>query len=169
MPKKNDLPAISHLYKKMHVSHACQPITSCDPITQHVAKLQIEKEQDQQRAMFKPMLTLREVMVADPGASKKTLMRRAKEAVKSAEVADRLEHSQSLPHQGELHRLMEGDAATLWLETVQNLPPEALKFALNAAQATLPHNANLAILRRNEGLSSITASCVGRDRRLHMS
>ena len=36
LPKKNgglDLPAISHLYKKMHVSHACQLITSCDPIT----------------------------------------------------------------------------------------------------------------------------------------
>ena len=71
------------------------------------------------------MLTVREVMVADPGASNKTVMRRAKEAVKSAEVAERLEHSRSLPRQGELHRLIEGDAATLWSETVQKLPPEA--------------------------------------------
>ena len=111
------------------MSHACQLITSWDPVTQHVAKLQIEKEQNQQRAKFKPMLTVQEVMVADPGASKKTLMRRAKEAVKSAEIGERLEHSQSLPHQGEQHRLMERDAATLWSETVQKLPPEALKFA----------------------------------------
>ena len=70
--------------------------------------------------------------------------------MKSAEIGERLEHSRSLPHQGELHRLMERDAATLWSETVQKLPPEALKFALNAAQNTLPHNANLAIWRRSE-------------------
>ena len=171
LPKKNgslDLPAISHLYKKMHVSHACQLITSRNPITQHVAKLQIEKEQDQQRAKFKPMLTVREVMVADPGASKKTVMRRAKEAVKSAEVAERLEHSQSLHHQGELHRLIEGDAATLWSETVQKLPPEALKFASNAAQDTLPHNANLAIWRRSEGLSSNCKLCGERQTLVHV-
>ena len=77
----------------MHVSHACQLITSQDPLTQHVARLQIEKKQDQQRSKFKRMLTVREVMVADHGASKKTLMRRAKEAVKSAEVTEHLEHS----------------------------------------------------------------------------
>ena len=112
-----------------------------------MAKLQIEKEQNQQRAKFKPMPIVQEVMVADPGASKKTLMRRAKEAVKSAEIGECLEHSRSLPRQGELHRLMERDAATLWSETVQKLPPEAIKFALNAAQDTLPHNANLAIWR----------------------
>ena len=95
------------------MSHACQLITSMDPVTQHVAKLQIEKGQNQQRAKFKPMLTVQEVMVADPVASKKTLMRRAKKAVKSAEIGERLEHSRSLPRQGELHWLMERDAATL--------------------------------------------------------
>ena len=68
------------------MSHACQLITSMDPVTQHVAKLQIEKEQNQQRAKFKPMLTVQEVMVADPVASKKTLMRRA---VKSAKIRER--------------------------------------------------------------------------------
>ena len=79
LPKKNGCLDLPHLYKKMHVNHACQLITSCDPITQHVAKLQIEKEQELQRAKFKPMLTVQEVMVADPGASKKTVMRRAKD------------------------------------------------------------------------------------------
>ena len=51
------LPAISWLYKKMHVSHAYQLITWQDSFTQHVARLQIEQEQDQQRAKF--MLTVR--------------------------------------------------------------------------------------------------------------
>ena len=135
-----------------------------DPVTQHVAKLQIEKEQNQQRAKFKPMLTVQEVMVA----SKKTLMRRTKKAVKLAEIGECLEHSQSLPHQGELHRLMERDAATLWSETMQKLPPEALKFALNTAQDTLPHNANLAIWRRSEGLSSHCKLCGERQTLAHI-
>ena len=106
LPKTNEglnLPAFSQLHRKMHVSHACQLITTRDPVTQHVAKLQIEKKQNQQRAKFKPMLTVQEEMVADPGASKKSLMRRAKNAVQSAEIGERLEHFRSLPHQGELH------------------------------------------------------------------
>ena len=55
LPKTNGgliLPAISQLYKKMHVSHAYQLITLQDPLTQHVARLQIEQEHDQQRAKF---------------------------------------------------------------------------------------------------------------------
>ena len=94
-------------------------------------------------------------------------MRRAKEAVKSAEVAECLEHFGSLIHQGDLHRLMERYAATLWSETVQKLPPEALKFALNAFQDTLPHNANLAIWRRSEGLSSHCKLCGERQTLAH--
>ena len=35
------------LYQKIHVSHACQLLTSQDPITQHIAKLRIQKEENQ--------------------------------------------------------------------------------------------------------------------------
>ena len=37
----------------------------------------------------------------------------------------------SLPHQGEVHRLVDVDAATLWSETVQKLPPQGIRFAQN--------------------------------------
>ena len=43
---------------------------------------------------------------------------------------------------------------------MQQLPPNCLKFALNAAQDTLPHNANLAVWRK-EGLSSQCKLCCG--------
>ena len=46
-------------------------------------------------------------------------MRTTKEAVRSADVAQRLKHSQNLPNQGELDQLMKRDAATLWPETMQ--------------------------------------------------
>ena len=69
-------------------SHACQLLTSQDPITQHVAKLRIQKEENQQRQKFKPMLVAREVMVADPGASRKALTGQVKKAVKAVETAE---------------------------------------------------------------------------------
>ena len=79
-------------------------------------------------------------MVADPGTSRKALMSQAKKAVKATETAERLEHARGLSSQGELHHLVEEDAAALWSETVQQLPPDCLKYA---AQDTLPHDANL--------------------------
>ena len=48
------------------------------------------------------------------------------------------------------------------------LPPELLKFSLNAAQDTLPHNANLAMWRRKEGLSSTCKLCGERQTLLHV-
>ena len=66
---------------------------------------------------------------------KRCRVRTTKEAVRSADVAQRLKHSQNLPNQGELDQLMERDAATLWPETMH---AEALKFALNVSQDTLP-------------------------------
>ena len=40
-------------------------------------------------------------------------------------------------------RTWEGKSPDLWVKTVQGLPPEPLKFALNASLDTLPTNANL--------------------------
>ena len=42
-------------------------------------------------------------------------------------------------------------------EVVQKLPSDGLKFVLNAAQDTLPHNANLSVWRR-ERVSPANAS-----------
>ena len=106
-----------------------------------------------------PMLVAQAAMVADPGASRKGLAERANRTVTTSKVHERLHHAKSLASQGELHHLVEDDAATLWSETVQHLPRECLKFALNAAQDTLPHNANLAIWRRREGLSDQCKLC----------
>ena len=51
---------------------------------------------------------------------------------------------------------VEEDAVALWSEAGQKLPPECLKFALNAVQDTLPHNA---VWRRKDGPSSRCKLC----------
>ena len=75
------------------------------------------------RASFEPARLACEVMVADPDASRKALTRKAMWTVKDGEW---MNYAQSLPHHGELHRMVIDNAATLWSEAVQKLPPECL-------------------------------------------
>ena len=51
--------------------------------------------------------------------------------------------SVSLEKQGQMMSNILTDAAPLWARVVQSLLPEQVKFALNAAVDTLPHNSNL--------------------------
>ena len=52
-------------YRKMHVSHVCKLITLQDPVAQHVAKLQIEKENRTNReASSSQRLQYRKIMMA---------------------------------------------------------------------------------------------------------
>ena len=53
------------------------------------------------------MLVAREVIVADPGASRKALTGQLKKAVKTIETVERLDHAKGLSSEGELHHLME--------------------------------------------------------------
>ena len=63
---------------------------------------------------------------------------------------------------------MKGGVNKRWGRDVQKLPPEGLKFAMNAVQDTLPHNANLAVWRRSEGLSSQRKLCGERQTLAHV-
>ena len=48
-----------------------------------------------------------------------------------------------LPQQGRMNRQFEGNEAAMWATCVTKLPPEPLKFVLNASVESLPTNANL--------------------------
>ena len=95
----------------------------------------------------------------DPGASRKSLLKRAKAQVAVCDAERRLKHARSLQHQGQLLRATESKAAGMWSSVVLQLPPQVLKFSVNTAQDTLPHNANLALWRRKEGLSDACKLC----------
>ena len=60
---------------------------------------------------------------------------------------------------------MDGIAPTIWSKAVQSLPSGLMKFALNAAQDTLPHNVNLAYWC---SLSDTCKLCRGRQTFLHL-
>ena len=70
--------------------------------------------------------------------------------------------------QGQLHSLVDEDTAALWSDVVQKLPPECLKFMLNAAHDTLSHNSNLSVWRREAGLSAQCKLCGQQQTLLHV-
>ena len=71
----------------------------------------------------------------------------------------RLHHARGLEHQGQLLRATDDKAAEMWSSAVMQLPPQVLSFSMNAVQDTLPHNANLALWRKKDGLSDACKLC----------
>ena len=137
------LPPISLLYKRMKLSHASMLITSRDRVTQKVAQRMIEREEHQKRIQFKPATISRQIMADDPGARRQVLAKRAKSTVSSEDAAMRRENAEALPLQGQMLRTSGLTADNIWAIAVSKLGSEAMKFALNCATDTLPHNSNL--------------------------
>ena len=134
-------------------------LTSRDPAVRHITTLEIRREENLNRLKFKPMLFARDLWVHDPNANKKALIRKTKTAIMARDAETRLEHAHGLEHQGQLLRATDDKAAGIWASAVLQLPPEVLRFSMNAAQDTLPHNANLAMWRSKEGLSDACKLC----------
>ena len=148
IPRANgglELPPISLLDRKLKSSQAALMLTSRDPITQHVTTIEIQREQALQRPQFQPMQFTRDVMAEEPGISRRALVNRSKAKVREEDATKKCEHAESLPRQGQLMRMTEAGATEVWSDAVNSLPSESLKFALNAASDTLPHNSNLAL------------------------
>ena len=77
-------------------------------------------------------------------------MSAAKRTTQQAEDVRRETELKSLEKQGQMMRAVTPDGAILWSKAVQSLPAEQMKFALNAAVDTLPHNANLHLWKNKE-------------------
>jgi len=135
---------------------------------QFAAAAVIRREEAQKRALHQPMLVAREALCEDPGMSRQTLAKRAKVKVTKEDATARLEHAKSLECQGQVFREVDETAASLWAKAVLTLSPDRLKFALNAAQDTLPHNVNLSRWRHKDGLSSACRLCGERQTLMHV-
>ena len=97
---------------------------------------------------------------------RKGLAKQIRNLVFAEDNEDRLAYAKSFIVQG--HHLDYADGASLWSNVVQAFPPECIKFALNAAQDTLPHNANLCVWRKEAGLSDQCKLCNHQQTLLYM-
>ena len=89
-----------------------------------------------------------EVMRDDPGASRRQIVRRVKARVTAADDNRRLEDCRQLTVQGDISRRFDNQASSIWAQALWELPERVMKFTLNAAQDTLPHNANLHLWKK---------------------
>ena len=101
------LPPLSLLYKKLKVSQAGLMLTSRDRITQHITSKSIQSEEDQHRVVFKPMVLVRDVWADDPGMSRRGLAQRSKGLLATEDADKWLDHTRSLPRQGQLLLLLQ--------------------------------------------------------------
>ena len=88
-------------------------------------------------------MVVHDAMVEDPDTSRKALLSAAKGRVNNSDNVARLDQVKSLERQGEMLRATTPDTATTLAKAIQSLPHEQMKFALNTAVDTLPHNSNL--------------------------
>ena len=138
------LPPVSLLYKRMKLSQATLLLTSRDRITHQVACMTLDKESSQRRAQFKPVTYSRNIMAKKPGAHRRILLKHVKNTANVEDATSRRSQAEALPLQGQMLRANNLTADGIWAAAVSNLGSEAMKFALNAASDTLPHNSNLA-------------------------
>ena len=96
------------------------------------------------RAAFKPHQQVIEVLKDDPGASNRQIIRSVKDRVMAADNSRRLEDCRQLELevQGDISRRFDDQASSIWAQVLWKLPEKVMKFAINAVQDTLPHNAN---------------------------
>ena len=159
------LPAISDLFKKQQMSRAAHLISSRDPVVRYSATQMSISEQQKQRASFKPMLVAKDALVTDPGMTSKKLSKVSRHLVTEEEAERRLSTILASEHRGETLRVTQDEAASQWALALDSLTPFELKFALNACQDTLPHNANLSLWK---GHPSSCKLCGERQTLLHI-
>ncbi len=94
-------------------------------------------------------MVVRDTLAEDPGRNRKSLAAAAKRNAQQADDKKR-EELKSLEKQGQMLRTTTPVGASLWVKAVQSLPAEQMRFALNAAVDTLPHNANLHLWKKRE-------------------
>ena len=137
------IPSLVDLHKKMHATRMVQLVTSSDPVVRKAAELHLEEERRVQRRKFLPAQLVEDLMSGGLSQSRRTVSRAAKTIIAEEEGDKRHQDLCKLPAQGEMARSWEESSPDLWVKAVQGLPPEPLKFALNASLNTLPTNAVL--------------------------
>ena len=132
------------------MSRQCQLLTSPDPCVRFIVDNNLQHELSASRMKFRPATAVRDTMCEDPSQTRRSLARSTKARVTTEADTTLLQQLSDLPKQGRLVRSFTPDAATAWSTAIRSLHPDTLKFALNAAVDTLPHNANLHLWRKKD-------------------
>ena len=115
--------------------------------------------------LYKPMVMVRDALAVEPEMSGRKLSRVTRTIVMEEDAEERHSTLVATDCRGEALRIAEEEAAAQWAQALERLSPSELKFAINACQDTLPHNANLALWK---GHPSHCKLCGERQTLLHV-
>ena len=113
-----------------------------------MAEKALQKDLALSRQKFTPSKVVRNVIVTEPGITRRKLAATAKNLVQEDDHQEMLEGLQRLEKQGHMSRCSTPEGAQVWAKTLSLLADEHLKFALNSSIDTLPHNANLHLWKK---------------------
>ncbi|CAI8036211.1 hypothetical protein GBAR_LOCUS20310 [Geodia barretti] len=125
------------MYKKQQASRMVQLFMSGDPGVRKAAD-----EREKQRSKFKPAMFVDDLHI-DRAQTRRALSGAVKTLLAEEEADQNHLHLCQLSSQREMARVWGEYSPQLWVKAVQSLPPEVMKFAINASSNTLPTNANL--------------------------
>jgi len=145
-----NIPCISTLHKRLQVSRQAQLLTSADACVRYLAEKGLQKDFTLSRTKFRASVVVRDAMVTNPDFTRKSLCSTAKALVQESANEARLREVQVLEKQGQMWRSTTPRAPSVWAKALHSLPEEHMKFALNSALDTLPHNMNLHLWNKRE-------------------
>ena len=119
-----------------------------DPCVRCIAEQNLQYQEEAVNRGFCPTVEAREAMRADPGGSNKTLKKRATAIVLENDNESRAVGLHSLEKHMQGHMMQACSTESIG-KLVQGLPPDQLRFILNATMDTLPHNSKLFLWKRN--------------------
>ena len=137
----------STFHKRLQVSRQACLLTSPDPCVRLIAERALQKDLSLARPKFRASLEARDVMMNDPNFSRKSVAAATKVLVTEDGEDKCLSSLQHLEKQGHMSRCLFPEGATLWAKALERADDDHLRFALNSAVDTLPHNANLFLWR----------------------
>ena len=109
---------------------------------------------------------VRDVLSVIPDSNRKSLCKVAKAITAESANSTMLENLHSLERQGHMSRNLDPHCASLWATAVLSRPEEEMKFAINAALDTLPHNNNLHLWKKRK--DSLCPLCKQNQTLLHV-
>ena len=151
----------------MQVGKAALLLTSRDVGVQQATKL-LQKEKQADWKKLKPLNFTQKTFTTIPEASRGRLVRTAKKDVEKEDIQKRLAHAATLKVQVKFTALLCEESALVWSRAIQSSPSSLLKSTLNAAQDVLPHNANLALWRKDLNISDKCKLCGERQTLVHI-
>ena len=161
-----NLPLPSTMHKKLQVSIQALLLTSPDSCVRLMAENASRRALSTSRPKFKPSQEVRDVMIHNPDFTRKSLTRAAKSLIRVGDDDHHVNCLQQLRKQGHMSRCSSPEGAKIWAKALEGMKDEHLKFALNSAVDTLPHNANLYLWKKRK--DSFCPLCGERQTLIHV-